>query len=118
MTEREAIECTYEDTCRICRRTSVTDPVTRQQRQTEVIIADTVRCALSKSSGSRLQFGDGNATVSGQPILFAAPEADIIAGDKIVITNAAGQVVTVWAGKPFIYANSHMEVPLLEEARA
>lgn len=117
MNERQAIESTYFDKLTIYRMdSSYKDPKTKQTKQVESIIAEDVSCALSQSKGRETKFTSTHGEVYGSYTLFCAPEVDIIAGDKIVVTNQLGQVFNLWAGKPFKYI-SHAEIPLSEEER-
>ncbi len=118
MTERQAVESTYWDRCSIYRRTREKDPDTRQQVQTETCTAQDIPCAVSQRSAGSSQ---GGLSLSGQYgsasasyTLFCSPETDIRFGDRVEVETGAGQTLSLWAGKSFLYA-SHAEVPLSGE---
>lgn len=115
MTDRQAIESTYEDTCAVYRRVNAIDPDTQITRQTEQLISGNIPCALSKKSNTLQQ--DTTSTIRNVMTLFASPEVDIKAADKIVVHCQSGQIKTCIAADPFIYI-SHMEVELTQEGKA
>lgn len=117
MNERQAIESTYFDKCKIFRKdNSFKDPKTKQTKQSEIVIAEDVKCALSRNSGRETSFSSSHGEVKGSYTLFCAPEIDIIPGDKIEVITSVGQSFTLWAGKPFKYI-SHAEIPMSEDER-
>lgn len=116
MTERQTLESTYWDTYVIWRRKNEKDPITKQTRQTEELIADNIPCALSANSGRTFvqqQIGDSRGSYT----LFCAPETEIRLGDKIVVITKVGQTFTLRAGKPMRYASS-AQIPMEEWSRA
>lgn len=115
MTERQAIESTYDDTCAIYRRVNTVNPDTKITSQTEQLIVSEVRCALSKKTNTLNN--EKTSSIRNVMTLFTAPEVDIKAGDKIVVTCLSGQIKTCIAADPFIY-QSHMEVELTQEGKA
>lgn len=118
MTERQAIESTYWDRCSIYRRSREKDPDTRQQVQTEILTAQDIPCAVSqRSTGSSqggIAFAGQYGIASVSYTLFCAPETDIRLGDRVEAVTGAGQILSLWAGKLFLYA-SHAEIPLSGE---
>lgn len=118
MTEQQAIESTYFDRAAVYRRTSVKDEISKQTKQTDRLIIDALPCALSRDKSGALALGGGYGQTSGSYTLFCSPDAGICAGDKLVVTTAAGQVFTLWAGAPFAYPQSHCEIPATTEERA
>nr|WP_319487245.1 hypothetical protein [uncultured Caproiciproducens sp.] len=118
MTEREAIESTYFDHCSTYRRIDTKDPETKQTKQTETAVLQNIPCALSQNKGRELSLNGDYGKASGSYTLFCAPDTDMVKGDKAVVTTGAGQIFTLWAGKPFSYAGSHCEVPLSEDDRS
>lgn len=117
MNERKAIESTYLDKCTIYRRDNYKDPISKQTKQTEIIIAENIKCALSRNSGRETNFTTAHGEVQGSYTLFCAPEVDIISGDRIEVTTSMVQVFALWAGKPFKYI-SHAEIPMSEDERS
>lgn len=116
MTERQILESTYHDNADVHRRLETKDPVTKQTRQYEDVVEPALLCALSQNKSGGLTMGDGVGSTSSSYTLFCAPDAELIAGDRLLIRTAAGQQLSLWAGKPFVYP-SHMEVPLSAKER-
>lgn len=109
MTERQAIESTYEDTLSSFRRKNIRDEVTKQTRQEWIPILEDKPCALShKDSKAVVSFGNHMGETDNEYVLFHAPELDVLEGDKLVITRLHGPVITCYPGKPFCYS-SHAE---------
>ena len=112
MRERDILATTYFDSADVYRRGNTEkDPVTKQTRQTETLIASEVPGAWSKTGGDQYsQSGRaGLARVDG--VYFCAPEADIRLGDKLIVHPAAGDALPLRAGRPMRYV-SHAEIPL------
>lgn len=116
MTERQALESTYWNSCRIYRRSKVKNPTTKQMEQVEGCIAENVPCALSRGKSGDIRFTDQHGQYQSAYVLFCPPETPIQAGDRVEVTTAQQQF-SLWAGKPFLYI-SHAEIPLMEEERA
>lgn len=117
MTEADILALTYNDACSVYRRGNRDDPDTGQTQQYEQLIGERIPCALSQDKGRGFSSAAGYGKVSGDYVLFCRPCTPIRAGDKIVMRTAAGQELALWAGQPFAYAGSHMEVPLSLEVR-
>lgn len=116
MTECQILESTYSDRADVYRRSETKDPVTKQTRQYEDVVESALRCALSQNKSGSLTMGGGAGSASSSYTLFCAPDIEVIAGDRLLILTAAGQQLSLWAGKPFVYP-SHMEIPLTAEER-
>lgn len=101
---------TYYDTCSIKRKIYTTDPDTGVSESTFKMIAENVKCAVSKGDMPLLD-EKGIQTYSAGHTLFTMPETDIKEGDFIV-ANVQGQEMTFQASRPFKYV-SHLEVPIL-----
>lgn len=117
MTERQAIEATYWDKYDVYRRENFKDPETRQTRQSERLLFQSLDCAVSRSKSGEHSIVDSRGVVRSSYTLFCAPETPIVPGDRIVVHTAAGQELSLWAGEPFFYS-SHAEIPLSAEAPA
>lgn len=113
MTERQAIESTYFDTFSSFRRVNVKDTASGQTKQEEQQIVTDVPCAISKNNLNGVKFGNSNGETNAEYTLFHAPELDVKAGDKIIVSTPQGQKFTCYAGKPFCYA-SHAETKCSE----
>lgn len=116
MTERQILDSTYFDTVTIYRRENYLDPATGQTRQRDKIIAEALRCALSKNQGHSHGTDGSVGQIRGEYVLFANPGAPIADGDFLAITTGTGMTVKGRAGTPFVYP-SHLEVPVSVEKR-
>lgn len=108
MTEREAIESTYFDKFSSFRRRNVKDEVTKQTKQEFTPVLENQLCALSQDKQSATSFGNHTGETENEYTLFHAPELDVKAGDKLVVTTGVGQIITCYPGDPFCYP-SHAE---------
>lgn len=115
MTERQAIESTYFDKMSVYRRENVTDPITKVTKQQEILVCENISCALSKSKNTYNKSDVGN--MDNSFVLFASPDLELKAGDKLVISCASGQVQNCVCSKPFIYPGSHIEVNVSQEEK-
>ena len=113
MTEREVIESTYFDTFSSFRRVNVKDILTGQTKQQEQQIMNAVPCSLSKNNLKGVTFGSLSGEINSEYTLFHAPELDLKAGDKIIVSTPQGQIFTCYAGKSFCYS-SHAETKCSE----
>ena len=109
LSEIDAIAMTYFHTCTIKRKIYVTDEFGAEEPEI-IIIADNVKCAVSKNSLPNLVEG-GLQTYSTTHKLYTYPEIDIKAGD-FIIANVEGDLMKFQASRPFKYP-THLEVPIL-----
>lgn len=116
MNERIILESTYRDKAAVYRRENRKDTTTKQTHQEEIVVNPCLPCALSQNKSGQLSLSGGTGSTSGSYTLFCTPDADIKAGDKLLVTTASGQQFSLWAGKGFAYS-SHIEVPLSSEER-
>ena len=114
MNAADVLATTYFDTCTIKRHTKAKDISTGITSTVEVVIAENIKCALSKKDNQIL-----NKEIVGimnyAHELFTMPDVDIREGDIVEVT-ALGRTDTFTASKPFKYS-SHLETYLTLKER-
>ena len=114
MTDIEILESTYFDRCTIKRKEKIKNPNTGVTETVEKIIAENVKCALSKSD-NQVMSGEGVGNLSFNHKLFLNPSIDIKEGDTVEVT-VMGKISIYLASKPFFYS-SHSETLLSYKER-
>ena len=114
MTDAEILESTYFDRCTIKRKEKIKNPNTGVTETVEKIIAENVKCALSKSD-NQVMSGEGVGNLSFNHKLFLNPSIDIKEGDTVEVT-VMGKISIYLASKPFFYS-SHSETLLSYKER-
>ena len=114
MTDAELLESTYFDRCNIKRKEKRKNPNTGVTETVEEIIAENVKCALSKSD-NQVMSGEGVGNLSFNHKLFLNPSIDIKEGDTVEV-NRMGKISIYLASKPFYYP-SHIEVIVIYKER-
>ena len=113
--QREAIESMYKDTCDIIQLVNVKDPVTKRVTTTEQVTHSDVPCKLSiKNMATTSDVATNSNTASAAVQLttvFMAPELDIPAGSKFLVTHYGRKFKYKSSGYPAIYS-SHQEIRL------
>ena len=94
MTERQAIESTYFDKLCSYRRVNIFNEATKLSNQEEQLVLENIPCAISKSKNSLNQTNVLN--IENSYVLFASPDLDLKAGDKVVVTCQSGQIKTCY----------------------
>lgn len=107
MTDAEILESTYFDRCNIKRKEKRKNPNTGVTETVDIVIAENVKCALSKSD-NQVMSGEGVGNLSFNHKLFLNPNVDIKEGDTVEVT-VMGKISIYLASKPFYYS-SHAEV--------
>ena len=107
MTDIEILESTYFDRCTIKRKEKIKNPNTGVTETVEKIIAENVKCALSKKDVQTMS-SDGVGKLAFSHLLFLNPNIDIQEGDIVEVT-VMGKISIYLASKPFYYS-SHTEV--------
>ena len=115
MTDIEILESTYFDKCTIKRKEKIKNPNTGVTETKEVIIAEDVKCALSKKDIQTMN-SDGVGTLAFSHLLFLNPNIDLQEGDTVEVATM-GKISIYLASKPFYYS-SHMEISLSYKERA
>ena len=114
MTDIEILESTYFDRCTIKRKEKIKNPNTGVTETVEKIIAENVKCALSKSD-NQVMSGEGVGNLSFNHKLFLNPSIDIKEGDTVEV-DRMGKISIYLASKPFYYS-SHAEVIVIYKER-
>ena len=115
MTDIEILESTYFDKCTIKRKEKIKDVNTGVTETKEVIIAEDVKCALSKRDIQTMN-SDGVGTLAFSHLLFLNPNINLQEGDTVEVTSM-GKISIYLASKPFYYS-SHSETLLSYKERA
>ena len=116
MTDIEILESTYFDKCTIKRKEKIKNTDTGVTETKEVIIAEDVKCALSKRDNTPIMISDGVGNLAFSHVLFLNPNVDIQEGDTVEVTSM-GKISIYLASKPFYYS-SHSETLLNYKERA
>ena len=115
MTDIEILESTYFDRCTIKRKEKIKNPDTGVTETKEIIIAEDVKCALSKKDIQTMN-SDGIGTLAFSHLLFLNPNVDVLEGDIVEVVSI-GKASIYLASKPFYYS-SHSETLLAYKERA
>ena len=115
MTDIEILESTYFDKCTIKRKEKIKNPNTGVTETVEKIIAENIKCALSKKDIQTMNVG-GIGNLAFSHLLFLNPNVDVQEGD-IVEVSSMGKISIYLASKPFYYS-SHSETLLSYKKRA
>ncbi|WP_328802021.1 ABC transporter ATP-binding protein [Paenibacillus sp. LX16] len=111
---RAALELTYEDSCAVYRYQDAKDPVSRETKQTAIMIYESLACRLSQTGLAKNGQSDAQNDTQYDAKLFLNPEVDIQQGDMILVTRRARLDVPerFVAGEPFPPYLTHQEVNL------
>ena len=115
MTDIEILESTYFDKCTIKRKVKAKNENTGVTETVEKIIAENVKCALSKKD-TPVMTSDGVGKLAFSHLLFLNSNIDIQEGDTVEVT-VMGKISIYLASKPF-YDSSHSETLLSYKERA
>lgn len=108
---RKAIESMYDGVCTISNYQNIEDPITFVTELNEVEVIKDQPCRLSYSSIPSTTQTDTINAVSQSIKLFIAPEVNIPAGSKIVVTQNGRTTVYKNSGQPAIHF-THQEINL------
>ena len=115
MTDIEILESTYFDKCTIKRKVKSKNENTGVTETVEKIIAENVKCALSKKD-TPIMTSDGVGKLAFSHLLFLNPNIDLQEGDTVEVTTM-GKISIYLASKPFYYPSSHSETLLTYKER-
>ena len=115
MTDIEILESTYFDKCTIKRKVKSKNENTGVTETVEKIIAENVKCALSKKD-TPIMTSDGVGKLAFSHLLFLNPNIDLQEGDTVEVTTM-GKISIYLTSKPFYYS-SHSETLLSYKERA
>lgn len=108
---RQAIESTYDGKCTIYEYKKMKDPKTKITELKEVAVVKDKSCRVSYNTLSTVVSSNNANDVLQKVKLFIAPEIQIKAGSKIVITQYGVTNAYQKSGEPAIYA-THQEINL------
>ncbi len=108
---RKAIESLYDSTCTVIEYRQEKDPVTKKTVSKEVPIYPDKACRLSYSSGKNADQTESANAVTQIIKVFIAPELDIKAGSKLIITGRGKTTEYKNSGVPAVY-DTHQEIVL------
>ena len=111
MTQRKAIESLYIDKCDIIQLVSAKNPVNKRTELTEQVVHKSVPCRLSVKNIATASDSDTASSAVQVTTVFMAPELDIPAGSKFLITHYGREFKYESSGYPAIYS-SHQEIRL------
>ena len=114
MTDIEILESTYFDKCTIKRKVKSKNENTGVTETVEKIIAENVKCALSKKDVPVMS-SDGVGKLAFSHLLFLNPSIDLQEGDTVEVT-VMGKKSIYLASKPFYY-QTHSETLLSYKER-
>ena len=114
MTDIEILESTYFDRCTIKRKEKIKNPNTGVTETVEKIIAENVKCALSKKD-VQMMSSDGIGKLAFSHLLFLNPNIDLQEGDTVEVSSM-GKISIYLASKPFYY-QTHSETLLSYKER-
>jgi len=107
MNRRKVFERLYNDTCDVYEYKDAKNE-SNTTKQDWALVYPKIKCKLSKKTLNNVNQTNGEATASDARVLFMDDIVLVLKGSKIV---CRGEVL--YAGKPFIYPESHQEIPLL-----
>lgn len=108
---REAIESTYTGKCNVYEQHSTRNETTKLMETEEILVLEEQPCRISFSSIPSTSESESVATVKQSVKLFIAPEVEIKAGSKIVVTQDSVTREYSRSGISAVYP-SHQEIML------
>ena len=114
MIDAKILETTYFDLCTIKRKEKIKNTNTGVTETKEVVIAENVKCALSKNDVQSMS-SDGIGKLSYSHTLFINPNVDLKEGDIVEVTSIGRKTIYL-ASKPFYYT-SHSQTLLSTSER-
>lgn len=111
MNGQSVVQRQYKDSCTVIEYQNVKNATTNITKPTEVTVLSNQNCKLCFKTVRTAS--DGMAASAQQAVsLHIAPDVEIEAGSKIIVTLQTGQIHTYSrSGLPAIYP-SHQEIPL------
>ena len=108
---RDALESLYAGRCDIISQQEVFDPVSKQTSFESVTVVANQPCRLSFKTITMAQEGTGATRLVQVIKVFIAPEIEVEAGSRLVITQNGKTAEYKASGEPAIYSN-HQEIIL------
>ena len=112
--EARILSKTYHDRMDVYRTRYTKDPKSGESVKTECLLYHDRRCALSVSDNGAPEEHEIVSRNSNQYVIFAAPDIQMIEGDRVVVRQESGQVYEGRCGRTFVY-RSHGETELKVE---
>ncbi|MBS4958414.1 hypothetical protein [Clostridium sp.] len=81
----------------------------------EKLIAENIKCKYSK--GSLSDIGEEVPSIENSYTVFCGLDVDIMEGDKIVVTQSNGRIITLRVGEGFPYSK-HQEFTVKRDDKA
>lgn len=100
---RKAVESLYKGLCTVKVWQEVEDPVTHATTHKEVTLLSDQRCKLSYEKQTSTTPIGGPAVIAQTTKLFIAPELDIPAGSKIIVTQHGKTTEYARSGEAAVY---------------
>ncbi|WPK12239.1 hypothetical protein R6U77_00710 [Lysinibacillus louembei] len=108
---RKAIQSLYRGVCTVIAWESITNPVTKITTQQEVIKFVNEPCKLSQEKQTTTSDTGGPAIITKTTKLSLAPELDVPAGSKIIVTQDGVTNEYTRSGKPDVHMD-HQHIML------
>lgn len=108
---RAALESLYKGRCDIVSQKEVFDPITKQTSFEDVKVITGQPCRLSFKTIAIAQEGNGATRLSQVIKVFIAPDIEVKAGSRLVITQNGKTAEYKASGEPALYS-SHQEIVL------
>jgi hypothetical protein len=108
---RRAIELLYKGLCTVKVWEEIEDPITHVTKHDEVPLFTDEKCKLSYEKQTSATPTGGPVVIAQTIKLFIAPELDIPAGSKIIVTQHGKTTEYAKSGEPAVYMD-HQEIAL------
>ena len=108
---RQALESQYGGKCTVVEYGKVKDPVTKITNEGEITVLENQPCKLSYSTIQSANQTGTFAVVNQSIKLFIAPEVEIKANSKIIVTQNGRETIYKNSVEPAIYF-THQEINL------
>lgn len=108
---RKAVELLYKGLCTVKVWQDVEDPITHATKHDEVTLFTDQKCKLSYGNQTSTTPTVGPAEITQTIKLFIAPELDIPAGSKIIVTQHGKTVEYTRSGESAVFMD-HQEIQL------
>ena len=108
---RKAVESLYKGLCTVMVWREVEYPITHVTTFKEVPLFTDQKCKLSYEKQTSTTLTGGPAVIAQTTKLFIAPEQDIPAGSKIIVTQHGKTTDYARSGEPAVYTD-HQEITL------
>ena len=111
MVRRKAIQSLYRGTCTVIVWESYRDPITKVTKHREVTRYENEPCKLSYEKQTTASNTGGPAVISQTIKLSLAPELDVPAGSKIIVTQDGVTNEYTRSGQPAVHMD-HQHIAL------